>query len=72
MPETPNFAPSTLAFGLTLVWCAAARWDWFDPRSGGGRMQPLQLCLPPSGLGSPFPGGFLMWWRVYEVAVGLR
>jgi len=35
MPETPNFAPSTLASGLILVWCAAARWDWFDSRSGG-------------------------------------
>jgi len=48
MPENLNFAPSTLAFGLVLVWCTAARWDWFDPRSGGERMQPLQLCLPPS------------------------
>ena len=36
MPGTPNFAPSTLALGLVLVWCAAARWDWFDPGSGGG------------------------------------
>jgi len=36
MPETPNFTPSALALGLILVWCAAAWWDWFDPRSGGG------------------------------------
>ena len=38
MPETLNFTPPTLAFGLVLVWCAAERWDWLDPRSCGGRM----------------------------------
>ena len=54
---------------------------WFGVVCGGtvglvrslvrwGRMQPLQLCLPPSRLGSPFLGGFLMWWRVREVAFG--
>jgi len=48
MPETLNFTPPTLAFGLVLVWCAAERWDWLDPRSRGGRMQPLQLCFPPA------------------------
>jgi len=48
MPGTLNFAPSTLALRLILVWCPAAWWDWFDSWSGGGRMQPLQLCLPPA------------------------
>jgi len=72
MPETLNFTPLTLAFGLVLGWCAAERWDWLDPRSCGGRMQPLQLCLPPARSGSPFPGGFLVWWRVRGVAFRLR
>jgi len=44
----PEFTPSLLAFWQILVWCVAARWDWSDLRSCGGRMQPLQLCLPPS------------------------
>jgi len=55
MPETPNFAPSTLAFGLVLVWCEAAPWDWFDLRSGGGACSHCNwVFLFP--IGFSFPG----------------
>jgi len=68
MPETLNFMPSTLALGLILVWCAAARWDWFDPRSGGGAcshcncvfLLPDRVLLPGwvSLVGEGTRGGF--------------